>query len=96
VPRKVAPRRPSKKAKGPFQPNSLQLEGLVIVKRENRVQGPFYLLNFVAAEAERLTEQEVADHFPEACKVYLADLTAGDHEMLTEVLHSAGPISALD
>jgi len=87
---------PSKKAKGPFRPSPLHLEGAVIIKRENRVQGPCNLLDFVAAEAEWLTEQEVADHFPEACKVYLADLTAGDQETLTEVLRSAGPISALE
>jgi len=85
----------NKKLRRPFQLRPPHLEGAVIVKRENTTQGPSYLLNFEAAEAEWLTEEKVAEHFPEACKAYLDDLIAGDQETLTEVLRSAGPVSAL-
>jgi len=88
---------PKKRTRGPFQPGPQHQMGATIVKRVYAAQGPFCLVGFDndQAKAEWLTEEETAEHFPQACRVYLANLMAGDQEALTEVLRSAGPISAL-
>jgi len=91
-------RRPAKKAKARvFTPTGFQLEGVNILYSKSRELGSSYLVQWVAKPhiTSWLREEEVAAHFPQACRRYLADLACTSPKRLAHLARGAGPITKL-
>jgi len=89
-------RRPAKMARArDFSPAGFQLEGVKIIHSKSREGDSLYLVQWVAKPhiTTWLKEEEVATHFPQACRQHLANLAHASPKRLAHLARGAGPIS---